>query len=203
MRDSSKRRWASATTTPISWGLTPRWTVWVLSSCKCNTWVVDDWATPLENPLEKDPFSKSREPLLTGFIETKVLPCASLMAKGLPWLSLRVLLLTLCPVEEADELLLPAPATIAGTSMESGDKFRSDELGSVGPDQHPTPIALFTRISEAECSLAEKWYTDIWIDPTTTQSNSNLLETSSENEVINWRMFETNGLFGTYRMLSN
>ena len=109
--------------------------------------------------------SYTREPLLTGFIETKVLPCASLMAKGLPWLSLRVLLLTLCSVEEADEPLLPAPATIAGTSMESGDKFRSDELGSVRPDQHPTPIALSTRISEAECSLAEKWYTDIWIDP--------------------------------------
>ena len=69
--------------------------------------------------------------------------------------------------------------------------------------QHPTPIALFTRISEARCSLAEKWHTDIWIDPTTTQSNSNLLETSSENEVIDRRMFETNGLFGTYRMLSN
>ena len=51
----------------------------------------------------------TREPLLTGFIETKVLPCASLMAKGLPWLSLRVLLLTLCPVEEADELLYCQP----------------------------------------------------------------------------------------------
>ena len=30
VRDSSKRRWASATTAPKSWGLTPRWTVWVL-----------------------------------------------------------------------------------------------------------------------------------------------------------------------------
>jgi len=43
------------------------------------------------------------------------------------------LLLALCPVEEADELLMPAPATIAGTSMESAEQFRSDEVGSVGP----------------------------------------------------------------------
>jgi len=53
---------------------------------------------------------------------------------------LRVLLPTLCPVEEADELLLPAPATNPGTSMESDDTFKSDELGSVGPDDINTQI---------------------------------------------------------------
>jgi hypothetical protein len=66
---------------------------------------------------------------------------------------LAVLLLTLCPVEGADELLLPAPATIAGTSMESEDKFRSYELGSVGPEdintQHQLPFSLDSQRRDA------------------------------------------------------
>ena len=44
------------------------------------------------------------------------------------------------PMPEADELL---PATIAGTSMESKDKVRSDELGSVGPESTPNTNCPF------------------------------------------------------------
>jgi hypothetical protein len=76
-----------------------------------------------------------------------------LMAKNLLWLSLRVLLLTLCLVEEDDELLLPAPATIAGTSREADDHFRSDEFGSVGSEdintQHQLPVSLESQRRDA------------------------------------------------------
>jgi hypothetical protein len=62
------------------------------------------------------------------------------MAKGLRGLCLRVLLLTLCEVQEADALVLPAPATNARTPMESDDKFSSDEFGSIGSGDTNTQI---------------------------------------------------------------
>ena len=53
-------------------------------------------------------------------------------------------------------------------------------------------LDLMTSIPRSNAKLLFSFHTspsgavqpDIWIDPTTTQSNSNLLETSSEKEVI-------------------
>ena len=140
----------------------------------------------LENPLEKDPFSKSLERLWTAFIGTNVLPWESLMAKGLPWRSLRVLRLTLCPAEEADELLLPAPAANARTSIESDDKFRSDESGSAGSDDINSQIqcqtALF--ISHKSQRRIAAWYLD-W-------SNHNTIKLKSLRDKLGkWSDWQT------------
>ena len=121
--ESDKSLWASATTAPNSWGLTPTWTD--LSSCKCSSWVTlwtsPPWPWPLAG-MAPTPWSTELDAWPRAIGTTL-----------LPWESLMAIVLTLrfrgIPPDEDDlEVLRLGLATAAWTSMESVGKFR--ELGS-------------------------------------------------------------------------